>query len=163
AATEGERTMTVVGKILVFFNLLFSLAVGGFAVANYAARTRYAKAVEEMESANRVVTESRNLYKAESDQRAAALQKMQESIANEAVADATSRQRDVEDMRRLLREETKTNTNLIKENNDLRDKMVQSTIDRQTAQDRASEMAKQVEDLGRQIERLKSSGGAGAG
>jgi hypothetical protein len=41
AAAKGDRIMTVVGKILVFLNLVFSLVVGAFAVMDYTARTHW--------------------------------------------------------------------------------------------------------------------------
>lgn len=59
--------MTVVGKILVFLNLVFSLVVGGFAVVDYAARTHWAKAYDDVTDQNkklRVIAES---YKNDAD------------------------------------------------------------------------------------------------
>ncbi len=44
--------MTVVGKILVFLNLVFSLVVGGFAVVDYATRTHWAEAYNKLASDN---------------------------------------------------------------------------------------------------------------
>jgi hypothetical protein len=234
--------MTVVGKILVFFNLLASVAVGFFAVVDYSTRTRWAAGFNELEQANRVLTESRNLYKEQADKRGEALQSTREKLVavsiidvpdlrkkdekgvdlkdaggqfipdpdkvprvgeiisatlrakseqlklqeaeNErlrgaliaarkestdagiksrvALEDVKQRQRDVEQMRVLLRQETDTNNKLIKDNNELRDKMVQAEIDRQTAQNRATDLMRQVEDLARQLERARTSGGAGA-
>ena len=40
-AAKGDGIMTVVGKILVFLNLVFSLVVGAFAVMDYTARTHW--------------------------------------------------------------------------------------------------------------------------
>jgi len=40
--------MTVVGKILVFLNLVFSLVVGAFAVMDYTARTHWSDAYKTL-------------------------------------------------------------------------------------------------------------------
>jgi hypothetical protein len=76
--------MTTVGKILVFVNLVFSLLVGAFAVVDYAARTRWAKAFEELTATNEVLSKSRNLYKDESEKRNKEIQKLNEDLARGA-------------------------------------------------------------------------------
>lgn len=55
--------MTVVGKILVFLNLVFSLVVGGFAVLDYAARTNWARAYDDLKAQNQVIVGALNTYR----------------------------------------------------------------------------------------------------
>ncbi len=79
--------MTAVGKILVIFNLLFSVGVGALAVVDYSTRTRWAKGFGELEATNKVVTESRNLYKEQADNRGKTLQNLSTELANEVKKD----------------------------------------------------------------------------
>lgn len=58
--------MTVVGKILVFLNLVFSLVVGGFAVVDYAARSNWAQAYKTVTEQNGVLKTAMETYRAES-------------------------------------------------------------------------------------------------
>jgi hypothetical protein len=60
--------MTVVGKILVFLNLIFSLAVGAFAVMSYNASSNHAKGFKELNDRYSVVVATSNSYKSENDQ-----------------------------------------------------------------------------------------------
>src|SRR5436305_15256077 len=69
-APKGERIMTVVGKILVFLNLVFSLVVGGFAVVDYAARTHWAKAFDDVKAQNGQLLALAQSYKADSERAA---------------------------------------------------------------------------------------------
>ena len=55
--------MTVVGKILVFLNLVFSLVVGGFAVLDYAARTNWARSYDDLKAQNQVIVGALNTYR----------------------------------------------------------------------------------------------------
>ncbi len=57
--------MTVVGKILVFLNLVFSLVVGGFAVVDYAARSNYAAAFNAVKQQNDVLKSAAQSFQAE--------------------------------------------------------------------------------------------------
>jgi len=59
--------MTVVGKILVIFNLIFSLVVGGFAAVDYAARTHWAKAFDDVKDQNTKLKSIAESYKSEAD------------------------------------------------------------------------------------------------
>lgn len=54
--------MTAVGKILVFLNLVFSLAVGGFAVADYTARTHWVSAFDKLKSDYTVLRTANETY-----------------------------------------------------------------------------------------------------
>jgi hypothetical protein len=57
--------MTVVGKILVFLNLVFSLVVGGFAVVDYAARSNYAAAFNAVKQQNDVLKSAAQSFQTE--------------------------------------------------------------------------------------------------
>jgi cell division protein FtsB len=57
--------MTAVGKILIFLNLVFSLAVGGFAVASYTARTHWAEGFDKLKSNYETVKSANDNYSRE--------------------------------------------------------------------------------------------------
>jgi hypothetical protein len=59
--------MTIVGKILVFLNLVFSLVVGAFAVMDYTARTHWADYAGKLKSQNDTLRASSDTYKKEND------------------------------------------------------------------------------------------------
>ncbi|MFO0880324.1 MAG: hypothetical protein U0840_23515 [Gemmataceae bacterium] len=59
--------MTVVGKILVFLNLVFSLVVGGFAIVDYTARTHWAEAYAKVKEQNDKLRSSAESFKRDSD------------------------------------------------------------------------------------------------
>lgn len=59
--------MTVVGKILVFFNLVFSLVVGAFAVMDYTARTHWADGYAKLDKQFQASQASANAYEAEAN------------------------------------------------------------------------------------------------
>src|SRR5262249_12593689 len=53
--TEGGWTMTVVGKILVFVNLVFGLLAGGLLMVDFIARSNYAAAEKQARDQNEVL------------------------------------------------------------------------------------------------------------
>jgi len=59
--------MTAVGKILVFFNLLLSLAVGGLTVASYISRTYWVEGYQKMAQRAQVSDNAARTYQAEND------------------------------------------------------------------------------------------------
>lgn len=59
--------MTAVGKILVFFNLVFAFVVGTFAVLDYIARTHWVAQYQKLEKSHTVVVASNATYKSEND------------------------------------------------------------------------------------------------
>jgi len=59
--------MTIVGKILVFMNLIFSLVVGGFALVDYSSRTHWAKGFRDLEGKFKIISASAEAFKRESD------------------------------------------------------------------------------------------------
>jgi hypothetical protein len=76
--------MTVVGKLLVFLNLVFSLAVGTFAVLDYAARTHWADRYQSLSKKYQVVDASSQAWKAE----AAKLEKDRKALNARLIAGA---------------------------------------------------------------------------
>lgn len=66
-AAKGDRIMTVVGKILVFLNLVFSLVVGAFAVMDYTARTHWVDGFKTLEARYQVLEGVTKTYKDEAD------------------------------------------------------------------------------------------------
>lgn len=77
--------MTVVGKILVFLNLVFSLVVGGFAVVDYAARTHWAEAYAKVKDQNDKLRGAAETYKRDSDQLAKEKSDLYEKLNSERV------------------------------------------------------------------------------
>src|SRR5262249_7525900 len=79
-APKGDRIMTLVGKILVFLNLVFSLVVGAFAVMDYTARTHWADHAEKLKNQNATLRVTSEAFKKENDrliqERAALLARM---------------------------------------------------------------------------------------
>jgi len=59
--------MTVVGKILVFLNLVFSLVVGAFAVMDYTARTHWVDGFNTLKARYDVLQGVSTTYRAEAD------------------------------------------------------------------------------------------------
>jgi len=59
--------MTIVGKILVFMNLIFSLVVGSFALVDYSSRTHWAKGFRDLEGKFKIISASAEAFKRESD------------------------------------------------------------------------------------------------
>ena len=59
--------MTVVGKILVFLNLVFSLVVGAFAVMDYTARTHWVDGFNTLKARYDVLQSVSNTYRSEAD------------------------------------------------------------------------------------------------
>jgi len=60
-------TMTAVGKIFVFLNLVFSLVVGFLVLMSYSARTQWATGYDKLKKDYQVVAASRNAYQAEAN------------------------------------------------------------------------------------------------
>jgi hypothetical protein len=60
--------MTVVGKILLWLNLVFSITVGVFVVMDYASRTHWVDAYEKLSKKYQVVQAAGVAFKAEADQ-----------------------------------------------------------------------------------------------
>jgi len=60
--------MTAVGKILVFFNLLFALGVGGLTIASYISRTQWVTGYEKLKKQAEVAQAAAAAHRAEADQ-----------------------------------------------------------------------------------------------
>jgi hypothetical protein len=77
--------MTVVGKILVFLNLIFSVAVGVFAVMSYAAGSNYKTGYEDYKKQYAVVVAAGDQYKKENEQLRDQARTFKESLAANGV------------------------------------------------------------------------------
>jgi hypothetical protein len=84
--------MTIVGKILVFVNLLFSLVVGWFAVMSYAARTHWVDAFNKQQAVAQVADANARQY-------------LQEKL--KAEADVAEWQKKLGDQEKVLKAEVK--------------------------------------------------------
>jgi len=120
--------MTAVGKILVFFNLVFAFVIGTFAVLGYIARTHWADQYVKLENSYKVVQASAEAHKRENDKliedRKIFAQKMQGRVPNldpkgkpddvaNAVADKLVKQADeIKDLKTGLKDEQKKTTKL---------------------------------------------------
>jgi len=216
--------MTVVGKILVFLNLVFSLVVGAFAVMDYTARTHWVDAFNTLKARHEVLQGVSNTYKSEADklakekedfyeklnksgvkglepaskeqaliaaERAVAMLQSQtkamdemrlqiddlrkrEADAKGAVsryiametamkADVERRQGDSSLIRKTLKDEMDKNMNLTVSMNDMRDAMVQAQIQSRTLKDRNSQLEAQMQDVAKEVLRLRAGGAGGAG
>jgi len=213
--------MTAVGKILVFFVLLFSLAVGFIAVLNYSVRVQWAANYEKLRVRVEVAEASRNTYQVENDRlvkdreklnarltelagkavelksseevadqvaraladaqkqirdqraeverltlaRAAAEKKssQQEVVATTSLEDVKRRQADVEKVRETLDAETKLNTSLVKEKNELRDRAVAAEIQSKSLRDINARLEATVQEMARDMARIKSNTGSSGG
>jgi len=223
-AAKGDRIMTVVGKILVFLNLVFSLVVGAFAVMDYTARTHWVDAFNTLKARHEVLQGVSNTYKSEADklakekedfyeklnksgvkglepaskeqaliaaERAVAMLQSQtkamdemrlqiddlrkrEADAKGAVsryiametamkADVERRQGDSSLIRKTLKDEMDKNMNLTVSMNDMRDAMVQAQIQSRTLKDRNSQLEAQMQDVAKEVLRLRAGGAGGAG
>jgi len=72
--------MTAVGKILVFFNLIFSLAVGAFAVLDYTARTHWAEDHKKLSARIQVAESASATYRAEAERLTKDRQELNEKL-----------------------------------------------------------------------------------
>jgi len=77
--------MTVVGKILVFLNLVFSLVVGAFAVMDYTARTQWADAYDQLKKRNDVAEKASQVYRDDSNRLAKEKETLYEQFRRQAV------------------------------------------------------------------------------
>src|SRR5262249_7440402 len=62
---SGGWIMTIVGKILVFINLLFSLAVGGLVLVVYMTRINYADGLKKEQASHKVDVANLQAYEKE--------------------------------------------------------------------------------------------------
>ncbi len=217
--------MTAVGKILVFFNLVFSLVVGAFAVMDYTARTHWAVKYDELNRQYLASEASRLTYKTEADRLARErdvlnkrltedggaelkvagagdaemarvstavvklLRDRREQVdrltrdlekakkeANEAERnnlksaaatlsaqeDVKRRQADNEKLREVLKSEVDRNNQLVRDMNEMRDRAVAAEISARSLKDINQRLEEQLQDLARDLTRIRSTGGPGA-
>jgi hypothetical protein len=86
AAPKGGWTMTAVGKILVFLNLVFSLVVGAFVIMIYLARTHWVDEYKKLENQNTVLAASARTYQAQAlraqEEKETEIKKVQAELKN---------------------------------------------------------------------------------
>lgn len=80
--------MTVVGKILVFLNLVFSLVVGAFAVLSYSAGSNHAAGFAELKSRYEVANATTSAYKQENDKLRDQARTFREAMAKRGVKES---------------------------------------------------------------------------
>src|SRR5665213_4563615 len=117
--------MTVVGKILVFLNLVFSLVVGAFAVMDYTARTHWVDGFKTLEARYQVLQGVSPTYKAEADKLAKEKEDLYEKFNKSGVKalDPGSKEESLTAATRavaLLKDQAKTIETMRAENDDLR-------------------------------------------
>lgn len=188
--------MTPVGKVLVFLNLVFSLAVGAFVVMIYVARAHWVDEYKKLENRNTVLTADARTYqselqKAQADASAqiakkdAELKNAQQDLdaANRTVtqlrkdlgeaqtksqhetalssiytSEVGKRQEDVGQLRTTLQKERDNNNTLVKQNAELRDQATVAQIERRTVQEQNGRMEKQLQQMAKDMARMKASG-----
>jgi hypothetical protein len=212
--------MTIVGKILVFLNLVFSLVVGGFAVMDYTARTHWADSHAKLAQRVTVAEASGGAYKAENEKLlkekqdlndtltrlvgkganiqepdkaaravAQALSAAQTTVDNQKaeiaglrsqltaekkktvaaeanaqalVSDNRRRQLDVDGLRKTLKEETDKTRQLTLDKNEMRDRAVAAEISVTSLKDINRRLEEQLQEMAKDVARLRTSGGAGS-
>src|SRR5262249_27282717 len=113
AAPKGGRTMTAVGKILVFLNLVFSLVVGGFVVFAYVARVHWVESYKALEKQNEVLAANAKTYQNEattSKQEAARLVAKEQADRQKVEQDLDVERRANDDLRDQLSKLQKSST-----------------------------------------------------
>jgi hypothetical protein len=88
-----------------------------------------------------------------------------EAVAGGALKEIEKRQADTEQLRVALKTETETNTKLVKDNNELRDRAVAADIQLRTALERANRLEGQLQEMTKELVRTRANnaaGGAGA-
>jgi hypothetical protein len=78
-------------------------------------------------------------------------------------SDVQRRQQDVERIREILKVETTKNTQLTRDMNDMRSEMVAAQIQARSLRDRNVALEGQLQDMARDLARLRSAPGAGSG
>lgn len=185
--------MTVLGKILVFVNLVFSLLVGGLVVMVYMARTNYADALAKEQKIRKDVEANAVTYQQElkrieklTDSSVAAkdaeVQKLQKDLndltdkhnnllttvsglqqqvnqkditVKQLQNEALIRQKDVEQMRDSLAKALQQNSDLVKENGDLKRAATDAIVKADTLTDINKRLESRVRGLAQDLLRTK--------
>lgn len=192
--------MTAVGKILVFINLLCSLAVGGLVTMVYVARTHWVSEFTKLQNLNQIAVASEQAYKKEAEKAAADrdlkiaekdaqlkkaladLKTVQDSndqltrdmselrkkqTSSTAVTEASQqevirRQADVEQVRANLKSAREENVKLVLDKQNLLDRAVAAEIQMKTVKDTNERIEKQLQELTKELVRMRSGVGTGA-
>lgn len=214
--------MTALGKILVFFNLIFSLIVGAFVVTVYISQTHWVAAYNDLQQKYAVANASNTAYQKEvadqanyaknfndkvlhdaklesltgvkaDEDSAAKLKKITDAITSaqadaqaqkaayeqgqkdlseekskntatnaqltRALAEVDKRQQESEATKKLLKDETDKNLQMVKDMGKEHDQMVAWKIRAESAELRRNELEKENDRLARDNQKLIASGG----
>jgi hypothetical protein len=83
------------------------------------------------------------------------------ALASLSTSEVQKRQADVSQLRDTLKKETETNSALVKKNNELIEQATAANIEKQAALALSKKMEEQVQQMARDMERMRSSGGRG--
>jgi len=212
--------MTVVGKILLWLNLVFSITVGVFVVMVYASGTHWVDAYEKLSRKYQVTQASGVASKAEADQYAKDKKDLNDSLrtlskeladknaedtARKAVemlkdrgnevaqlegrvtalsdqldaarakvrqyetdttefqVDNNRHKADTDNLRKIVKAETDKNIQLTRDMNEMRDRAVAAEIQARAFKDMNSRLETQLQDMARDMTRIKANQGAVAG
>jgi hypothetical protein len=84
-----------------------------------------------------------------------------QALASLAGSEVAKRQNDVTQLRETLKKETEVNSTLVKKNNELIEQATAANIEKQAALALSKKMEEQVQQMARDMERLRTSGGRG--
>src|SRR5262249_20770880 len=99
--TAGGWTMTFVGKILAFVNLVFSLVVGGLVLVVFVTRQNWEDYSKKLQAEYTVVDKDRQQLAAEKKQLQTDLAEMKQSWRNALVALAKGNDKEAQDLEKL--------------------------------------------------------------
>jgi hypothetical protein len=83
------------------------------------------------------------------------------ALASLSTSEVAKRQADVSQLRDSLKKETEVNSGLVKKNNELIEQATAATIEKQAALALSKRMEEQVQQMARDMERMRASGGRG--
>jgi hypothetical protein len=84
-----------------------------------------------------------------------------QALASLSTSEVQKRQADVSQLRETLKKETETNSALVKKNNELQEQATAANIEKQAALALAKKMEDQVQQMARDMERMRATGGRG--
>ncbi len=112
---------------------------------------------QDLDAANRVVAQLReDMGKLESKSQ------KENALATIATSEVGKRQEDVGQLRETLRKERETNNALSKQNAELKDQATVAQIERRSVQDANNRLEQQLQQMAREMARMRANGGASA-
>jgi hypothetical protein len=83
------------------------------------------------------------------------------ALASLSMTEVTKRQEDVSKLREQLKKETDVNNTLVKKNTDLQNEALAAQIERKATQDMNSRLEAQLQQMAKDMARMRATGGAG--